>query len=258
MMKLKRYFSFSVFLHGLLAAVLIFGMEFSTPLPVLENTNKQDIISAVVLGDTAESKIIRPTVQPIEKPKPEEPKPEITQPVVKKEVIALTKKKKITPIKPFTAQDLLSDIKQIREKHQKLNQKQMKQKLQEQAEKTLREQLLKENIRLEGKLSRQTQGEVNKYKALILQAISEKWIVPTAANKKLSSELMIRLTPAGVVVDVQITKSSGDQALDASARAAVLKASPLPVPDNPRAFDAFKQFVLKVKPENILVDRGLV
>ncbi len=105
---------------------------------------------------------------------------------------------------------------------------------------------------MSGKLSRQSQGIVNKYKALIIQAISEHWQVPLQANRSLYSELMIRLSPEGAVLDVKITKSSGDPALDSSARSAVLKASPLPVPESKDEFEPFKQFVLKVKPENIV------
>lgn len=105
---------------------------------------------------------------------------------------------------------------------------------------------------LKGKENRQAQGEVNKYTALIIQAISEQWIVPTQANKKLSCKLKIRLAPSGLVLDVQITKTSGDPALDSSARAAVLKASPLPVPKDKLAFESFREFELKVKPENLV------
>ena len=76
--------------------------------------------------------------------------------------------------------------------------------------------------------------------------------MPTQANKKLYCELMIRVAPGGMVLDVQVTKTSGDPSLDSSARAAVLKASPLPVPPDTAAFESFRQFVLKVKPENVL------
>ncbi|HTM63541.1 MAG TPA: cell envelope integrity protein TolA, partial [Gammaproteobacteria bacterium] len=124
--------------------------------------------------------------------------------------------------------------------------------LREQSELSLRQNLLDENIKMKGKLSRQSQGIVDKFTALIIQAISENWVVPPQANKKLYSELMIRLDKEGKVLDVTITKSSGDQALDGSARAAVFKASPLPVPPDDKEFEPFKQFVLKVKPENIL------
>jgi colicin import membrane protein len=60
------------------------------------------------------------------------------------------------------------------------------------------------------------------------------------------------LAPGGVVLDVQVTRSSGDVSLDRSARDAVFKASPLPVPENASEFNQFRQFVLKVKPENIV------
>ena len=131
--------------------------------------------------------------------------------------------------------------------------KQFERALRAQTEQSLRTQLLNEEIKLKGVQSRQAQGEVNKYKALILQAISEQWLVPLGADKKLYCELMIRIAPSGSVLDVQVVKSSGDPALDASARAAVLKASPLPVPKDTRAFEAFRQFVLKVKPENVVI-----
>ena len=45
---------------------------------------------------------------------------------------------------------------------------------------------------------------------------------------------------------------SGDPALDSSARVAVMKASPLPVPSNSDDFEPFRQFILKVKPENVV------
>ncbi len=63
---------------------------------------------------------------------------------------------------------------------------------------------------------------------------------------------MIRLAPGGLVLDAQVTKSSGDQALDSSARAAVFKASPLPVPKKLTEFEAFRQFVIKFTPKDVL------
>ena len=76
--------------------------------------------------------------------------------------------------------------------------------------------------------------------------------MPTQVDKKLTCELMIRIAPGGMVLDVQVTKTSGDPSLDSSARIAVFKASPLPVPADPQAFAAFRQFILKVKPQNII------
>jgi len=252
----------SIVSHIAILLLLVLGWDETSLIPVFENTNKHDVISAVVLGDSASSKILPKQLPPLVKeesaPKPVAAAKAETQ----KDVIPLKKavdKKKLAQQKALEAikkqaifsKDLLADIKKQNNK-QKIKQKELR----VQFEKTLRQQLLNEQIKIAGTLSRQAQGEVNKYKALIVQAISEKWIIPTQANKRLYTELMIRTAPGGMVLEVQVTKTSGDPSLDRSARAAVLKASPLPVPSDSNAFASFQQFVLKVKPENIM-DSGI-
>lgn len=282
---INKYFRWSIAAHAAILLVLTLNFYFFSPTPVIENTNKNDVISAVVLGDTAKSKILPQKIPtPPKPPAPPEP-PEPTSEPQKSEPRALASgtKAKLTPPKPDVialkkadnkkklaaqkaleekkhrdklAKDLLADLEKANKKIKKTDPKKMKAQfektLREQAEKSLRQQLLDEEIKLQGQQSRQSQGEVNKYKALIIQAISENWIVPPQANKKLFCELMIRLAPGGMVLDVQVTKSSGDPSLDSSARAAVLKSSPLPVPKDADAFESFRQFVLKVKPENVM------
>lgn len=270
----KKYFIISIVLHIGILLPFVLGLELPSTMFVFENTNKNDVISAVVLGDTAKSKVlpkIMPPPKPIVKPEPKpEPKPVVAAPIkapLEKDVIALKKpddKKKLAEQKLLDAikqknifgKDLLADIQKQTKKQKILAQKrlqtQFEKTLRDQAEQTLRQQLLNDEIKLQGIQSRQSQGEVNKYKALILQSISEHWIIPTQANKKLSCALMIRVAPGGMVLDVQVTKTSGDPSLDSSARAAVMKASPLPVPSDPGAFEAFRQFELKVKPINMV------
>ena len=94
-------------------------------------------------------------------------------------------------------------------------------------------------------------GIVDKYKALILGAIGRQWILPDQVNSQLSSRFKIRLAPNGSVLDVNLTRSSGDPILDRSAQAAIYKASPLPVPDEPAAFNLFREITLTVRPENV-------
>lgn len=266
----NRDFAISFVAHVVLFLMLTVSAYFSKPMAVFENTDKQDVISAVVLGDTPDSRIVP---QQVAQTPPPEMKPEkkvvekaapVPVPEVSKKVeIALSKPVKPKKVKVVNEDDLakefLADIKQLNKKVKSKKHKRQKElaakfekELKLQAERTLRQQLLEEDIRLKGERARLAQGEVNKYKALIIQAISENWIIPTQSDKKLTSELMIRLSPGGTVLDVQVTRSSGDPALDSSARAAVLKASPLPVPRDPEAFQAFKRFVLKVKPENVV------
>jgi colicin import membrane protein len=271
---MKKYYILSSVLHTSLLLAFLLGFDFVAPLPVLENTNQHDVISAVVLGDTADSKLL-PQKESV-KPKP----PEVKLPTPQKKVIEKTtndkdvitlkavEKKKLIEKKALEekkrqeqlAKDLLADLQTTKEKQKKKKQKELKstfeKTLREQSEKSLRQQLLNEEIKLQGTQSRQSQGVVDKYKALILQAISEHWLVPPGANKKLYCELMIRLAPGGMVIDVQVTKTSGDPALDSSARAAVLKSSPLPVPKETTNFEPFRRFVLRVKPENVIGNEG--
>lgn len=93
------------------------------------------------------------------------------------------------------------------------------------------------------------QGEINKYKALIIQAIRHQWIVPDNVRADVYCQFEIRLAPGGTVLNVQLLKSSGDPLLDRSAQNAIYKASPLPVPADTQTFELFRQINLKVTPE---------
>lgn len=262
------YFFISSMLHVIVLLVLIASFEFSGKMPVVENTAKDmKIVSAMVVD---QNMLQPPKPVPLPTPPKVEPKPAMQPPspppklvqkksievVVKPKAIVIPdKQKKIN--KDDLAKKLLADMKEQVEKQKKLSHKALESALAKevklQAQKVLQQQLLNEQKNLAAAArAAQSRGEVNKYKALILQAISQQWLIPANVPKNLTSELLIRVAPSGIVLDVQIIKGSGNPALDRSARAAVFKASPLPVPKDPSEFDAFRQFVLKVKPENVL------
>ncbi len=94
-------------------------------------------------------------------------------------------------------------------------------------------------------------GVVDKYKALIINAISQQWILPDNVDRRLSSQFRIRLAPNGTVLDVSLLRSSGDSILDRSAQSAIYKASPLPVPSDMATFNIFREISLTVRPENV-------
>ncbi|KTC93292.1 cell envelope integrity protein TolA [Legionella cincinnatiensis] len=94
-------------------------------------------------------------------------------------------------------------------------------------------------------------GEVDKYKALIVNAIGRNWILPENVDSTLSSQFRIRLAPDGMVLEVTLTRSSGDSLLDRSAQTAIYKASPLPVPTDPDTFSLFRDISLTVRPEQV-------
>lgn len=106
-------------------------------------------------------------------------------------------------------------------------------------------QLAAENAAKKAQLA----GQVDKYKALIINAISQQWIIPESADRRLSSQFRIRLSPNGNVLEVSLIRSSGDSVLDRSAQSAIYKASPLPVPVDADAFNVFRDISLTVRPE---------
>jgi colicin import membrane protein len=123
---------------------------------------------------------------------------------------------------------------------------------QDEADDLLQKQLASEQQQLTSARTHYVAGELDKYKSLILNAIGQQWLIPDGSNKELSATLLIRLAPGGMVLNVQVEKSSGDPALDHSAVTAVYKASPLPVPSDTSLFNNFRELSLTVRPENII------
>lgn len=260
----QKHFFFSVLLHIILLTVLVVSFEFNSAMPVVNNSDKE-VIEAIVMDAPSPKKIIqKPLPEPPMLPKPVAPseavKPAKTEAVPPKkiETIAIPDKNQKKLREELLQKELLADMQKQHEKQQKfIQQKKLQAEFEKEMKslkaKAIQNQLQQEQKRIAGAArSQRSKGIVDKYKALILQTISQHWLIPPNVDKKRSAELLVRVAPGGVVLDVQLTKSSGDDALDKSARAAVFKSSPLPVPSDSESFEPFRQFVLKVKPENVL------
>lgn len=262
----QAHFFYSLLLHIIVLIVLVASFEFSSRMPVVQNSDKPDeIINAMVMETPVPSKIVekpastplppKPIAPPLPTPNP--PLPPQKQEVIKTPVVAIpdqAKKLKEEMIQKQLLADLKKQTEQKKKQKQKALQAEFEKEMKELKANALQQQMLQEQKRLLSVRSQQMRGVVDKYKALILQSIAQHWRIPPNVNKKRFAELLIRLAPGGMVLDVQLIKSSGDEGLDRSARAAVFKASPLPVPPESEAFEAFRQFVLKVKPENVLTE----
>lgn len=94
--------------------------------------------------------------------------------------------------------------------------------------------------------------EIEKYKLMVQRQIMRSWVIPGTPNSSDTTKLFVRLASSGTVLDVKITTSSGNPVLDKSAVAAVYKASPLPVPEDPHLFASFRELRLTLRPEGIL------
>ena len=76
-----------------------------------------------------------------------------------------------------------------------------------------------------------------RYVYRIQQRIQSVWVRPMTATDGIECIVNIRQLPGGEVVSVSIGRCNGDAAVQRSIIAAVEKASPLPIPDDPSVFD---------------------
>src|SRR3990167_457618 len=185
-------------------------VELPKPMLPQENTKKEIVLSQEEKLD------VKKKLPLVEKPKPskviEKPATEVKKLVLEKSIKIENKKTKIE--KPVTTKNEI-----------KIEKNQLT--------------LTKEQ---------QAQGVVNKYNALILQAIRSRWILAESYSPDLSAQLLINLKSDGTVLNVELIKSSGNEGFDRSARAAVYKASPLPVPPETDLFNQMKVINLVVRP----------
>ena len=93
---------------------------------------------------------------------------------------------------------------------------------------------------------------LDRYRGLVVQAIGRHWLIPADVAPTLSCTLLVRVRPGGNVEEVRLVRSSGNTALDRSARTAVLKSSPLPVPKEKAVFEQFRTLRLTVRPQDVL------
>ncbi|MGH8596040.1 MAG: cell envelope integrity protein TolA [Gammaproteobacteria bacterium] len=123
------------------------------------------------------------------------------------------------------------------------------------AEAALREALAKEEAEQTAAAQARQQAsqdatEVQRYLARIHQAISNRFVYPPGLPSGLKCTLSVRIIPGGEVIEARVVQSSGNPVFDRQAENAVLKASPLPVPEEPRLLNKMREFNVLFEPES--------
>ena len=111
-------------------------------------------------------------------------------------------------------------------------------------ESDLRKQLEEE----EGRAQAEKAGLLNQYIAMIEQRIVRNWNRPPSARAGLECEVKVAQAPGGTVLSVQLGRCNGDDAVQQSIQAAVMRSSPLPPPPDPRLFE--RNLLLVFKPQD--------
>lgn len=88
-------------------------------------------------------------------------------------------------------------------------------------------------------------GALDRYRAELEQAIERSWIRPPSAQPGLVCTLYVTQAPGGTVLDVRLGACNGDAAVRESITNAVFRASPLPAPADPRAFERRLEIVFR-------------
>ena len=123
------------------------------------------------------------------------------------------------------------------EQAQREAEEQARREAEEQARREAEEQARREaeeQARREAEALAQRQAEARgTYDAAIRQKINRAWSRPPGIPEGLSAVVAVRLGPGGTVLSAEVVESSGNAAFDRSAERAVLRADPLPMPDEP-------------------------
>jgi colicin import membrane protein len=88
-------------------------------------------------------------------------------------------------------------------------------------------------------------GVMDEYRRLLAQTIERNWMRPPSARAGLQCTLFVTQAPGGTVMDVALGDCNGDAAVRESIKNAVFRASPLPAPRDPRAFERRLEIVFK-------------
>ncbi|MGB5716133.1 MAG: cell envelope integrity protein TolA [Gammaproteobacteria bacterium] len=111
------------------------------------------------------------------------------------------------------------------------------------AEQSLQAQLAEEQAQA------RAENALSQYIPYIQQKIQRNWLRPAGSPAGLSCLILVKLIPGGEVVDAKVVRSSGDPLFDRSVETAVLKASPLPMPDDATMFKYFREINFNFKPD---------
>ncbi len=270
-----RAFRWSLAGHGLLLVLVLMG---GLSLPHSPPPTQLAIQATVVDSNaTRPAPTAKPKPLPEAKaePKPEsKPKPELEERRVEQQKLEKQEKDRQQAVereKAVQEKQRTDQIKaqQAAEKQEKQDKEKKQEKEKKEREKAATEKLQAEKLKVERlkadrlreeaaerEIARQLEAEerllaatesgaLADYVGMIGQKVTRSWIRPPSARAGLECEVVVSQIPGGEVIGVKVERCNGDEAVRRSIEAAVLKASPLPLPDEPSLFDRSLRFTFK-------------
>jgi len=228
----------AVFVHGILALALFFGIRWQTRAP---ESVEVELYRAGPAQQTAPKPAPKPepAPQPRPEPKPQpksEPKPE-PKPTPPKPDIAMKEKEKPKPPKPQPKPPPKPESKpeprpKPDERHQKLVDEQLRRDTQQLAQQRMQREADREMAMLgeQQAAAAAARGRAG-WEDKIRQKIRGNIVVPPGVVGNPEALFDVSLLPDGSLLNVTLRKSSGNSALDSAIERAIRKSDPLPKPE---------------------------
>lgn len=247
--------------HVLFLAVLVFGVSWQ----------HRQVDTAVVvdlwrdLPAVTPPRVEAPPSKPAVKPEPPPPAPKVEvkpppRPEPRPEPVArpdIALKEKLEKEQKRKAEQAAEEKKRAAEKAREaeLERKKRaeaealkKQQAAEAAAKSLAAEQQKARDALAAQQAAAAQREIDKYMDGIRSRVRQFVLVPPSVKGNPEAEVEVTLLPGGEVLNVRISKSSGNAAYDAAVESAIRKAQPLVVPSGEQFQRYFRRFNMVFRP----------
>jgi colicin import membrane protein len=245
----KRAWFFSLSLHGMLIAWLLFSVNFSKSIDISLPANPAPVISAravdaaVVEQQVAniqrereqkrQAALARKRQQALAQQRAAEKKRREAEAAARKEKARLAKLRAQQQAKREQA---AAEQRRLAEQAEREAAEKKRQQLAR--EQQLAAELAAEQASLAAAKQKQVDSIVAHYASLIRDAVQNVWYRPEDDAQK-KTVVLVQLAPSGMVVNVSIEQPSGNSALDRSIVSAIYQASPLPVPQQTDIFERY-------------------
>lgn len=245
----KWAIALAVTVHLIFAAVLVFGVNWQTKeaSPVMAELWNSLPSSAPKPVPKPEPE---PAPQPEPKPKPEpklvpKPEPKLEQPKPVKADIELKDKKKEKEKKVKEEEKKKAEVEKklkeqaLKEQHAELEAEQVALSKQRAAEAAARQQAAAQTA-----VQRQMNDAISRISSHVRRFV----VMPPDVAGNPQAEFEVSLIPTGEVLNVKLSRSSGNPAYDNAVERAIRKASPLPLPTDSALVGRFRELKLKFRP----------
>ena len=253
-----RAFVLAAAVHAAFFALIVFGVAWQSSPTAPLVAELWDKLPPIKAPPKPEPEPPKPEPVKPEPPKPEPPKPEPPKPDVKPEppkpdpAIAekAEREKREKAKRERLEREREEKRKQEEVKKKREQEEAAKKKVEDDKRRREEERAKREAEKARAEAATRKQAEVDKYVEQIKAKIRGKANVPDTVSGNPEVHVRLRILPGGEVLEVTITRSSGNRAYDTAIERAIRSAQPLPVPPpDSELFPQFRDLILNIRHE---------